>query len=476
MAIRGRHPGDRRVGLPRVPPTAEHLEPIHPARRRPRPGLLLLVGFLLLIGVGTVLLALPISSQDRAWTPLLDALFTATSAASVAGLSVVSTADHWSAFGQIVILLVVQAGGFGIMAGSTFLLLLLGRRRRVGLGDRIAIQESTGELQLGGVLGVVRTVALFSLAVEAIGAIVLTVGFLVTGEAKDLVQGVWWGVFHAVSSFNNAGFDLLGPEGFVRLRGDWLVLVPIAVLIIIGALGFAVVAEVTRRRGSLWRLSVEARLVLLLTGAILLVGWLAFMVLEWDSPETLGALPLVQRPFTAAFETISLRTAGFSTLPVGSLGQATMFVLVGMMFIGGASASTSGGIKVNTFGVLLAALVATARGDSSPSAFGRRFSTELVYRAMAVALLSVAFLFVAALALDIASPAPFISVLFESVSAFATAGGSSGVTAAADPMGRVVLIITMFCGRLGPLTLALVLATRFRPAPYRYAVETIRIG
>lgn len=462
-----------RVTVPKT--TSEHLEPLRTRRRRTTPGLLLAYGFLSLIAIGTLLLSLPISTQDRSWTPPIDALFTATSAVCVTGLTVVVTSEHWSAFGQLVMLLLVQAGGFGIMAGSTLLLLLLGGRRHVGLSDRIAVQQTTGELRLGGVLGVVRNVAVFALAVEAVGALVLALGFLVSGHATSPVQGVWWGVFHSVSAFNNAGFDLVGPDSLAPLRTDWVVLVPLAVLILVGGLGFAVVADVAVRRR--WRsLAVESRMVLLATAAIVGAGSIAFMGLEWDSPQALGALPVGLRPLGAVFETISLRTAGFSTMPVGTLAQATLFVVMATMFIGGASGSTAGGIKVNTFAVLLAAILATARGDSSPSAFGRRFSTELVYRAMSVALLSIAFLFVTALLLGLFTPAPFVMVLFEAISALATAGGSTGVTESADAVGRLVLILAMFFGRLGPLTLALVLAARSRPAPYRHALEAIRIG
>jgi len=475
MAMQGRRPGDRRVRVTVAKTTSEHLEPLRPRHRRTAPGLLLIYGFLALIAIGTVLLMLPISTQDRSWTSPLDALFTATSAVCVTGLTVVVTSEHWSAFGQVVVLLLVQAGGFGIMAGSTLLLLLLGGRRRVGLADRIAVQQTTGELRLGGVLGVVRNVALFALGAEAVGAVVLAIAFLATGAAATPLQGAWWGVFHSISAFNNAGFDLVGPESLAPLRTDWLVLVPIAVLVLVGSLGFAVVADVSAR-GRWRRLAVESRLVVVTTAAVVIGGAMAILFLEWDSPSSLGSLQPGERPLGALLEAIFLRTAGFTTMPVAALAQATLFVVMATMFIGGASGSTAGGIKVNTFSVLFAAIMSTARGDSSPSAFGRRFSTELVYRAMSVALLSLAFLFVTALLLNLFSPAPFVMVLFEAISALATAGASTGVTDSSDPVGRLVIVAAMFIGRLGPLTLVLVLTARARPAPFRHALETIRIG
>jgi trk system potassium uptake protein TrkH len=361
------------------------------------------------------------------------------------------------------------------MAGSTLVLLLIGGRRRVGLSDRIAVQQTTGELRLGGVLGVVRNVALFALAIEAVGALALAVGFLASGAVDGLVQAAWWGVFHSVSAFNNAGFDLVGPTSLTPFVGDIQVLLPVALLVLIGSIGFAVVADVSARHR--WRrLTVESRMVLATTAAIVVAASLAIMAFEWDDPATLGALPVDQRPTAAIFEAISLRTAGFTILPIDSMAQATLFVVMATMFIGGASGSTAGGIKVTTFSLLLAAIVSTARGDSSASAFGRRFSTELVYRAMSVALLSLAFLFVTALLLNVFTPAPFVAVLFEAISALATAGGSTGVTGSADTLGRLVLIVAMYVGRLGPLTLVLVLTARSRPAPYRPALDTIRIG
>ncbi len=473
--MQGQRPGDRRVRVTVAKTTSEHLEPIRPRRRRTSPGLLLAYGFLALIAIGTVLLSLPISSRDRQWTPLLDALFTATSAVCVTGLTVVDTATHWSAFGQVVLLLLVQAGGFGIMAGSTLLLLLIGGRRRVGLSDRIAVQQTTGELRLGGVLGVVRNVALFSIAIEAVGAVVLAIGFFSSGAVDDLIGAVWWGVFHAVSAFNNAGFDLVGPGSLSPFVGDVVVLLPILLLVLVGSIGFAVVADVSVRHR--WRrLTVESRMVLATTAAIVVAASLTMMAFEWDNPATLGALPVEQRPTAAVFEAVSLRTAGFTIMPISALAQATLFVVMATMFIGGASGSTAGGIKVTTFSLLLAAIVSTARGDSSASAFGRRFSTELVYRAMSVALLSLAFLFVTALLLNVFTPAPFLAVLYEAISALATAGGSTGVTASSDTIGRLVIIVAMFVGRLGPLTLVLVLTARSRPAPYRHALDAIRIG
>lgn len=448
---------------------------VRPKRRQPRPAVLLIVAFAVLIVVGTGLLMLPVSTRAGVWTPPLDALFTATSAVCVTGLVVLDTASHWSAFGQVVILALVQAGGFGIMAGSTLLLLIIARRK-IGLRDRIVVKETTGELQLGGVLGVVRRVALFTVVTEIVGAMVLAIVFMVHGTAGDLFAGAWQGLFYSVSAFNNAGFDLNGGfQSLAPFAGDWFVLVPIGLLVVIGSVGWAVAADVTIRR-RWWRLGLESKVVILTTAAVIVVGTVAITLLQWGDPATLGALPPPERPFAALFESITLRTAGFSTMPTGAFAQSTLFVIMAMMFIGGASGSTAGGIKVNTFGLLFIAIVSTARGQTSPTAFGRRFGDPLIYRALSVALLGVAALFLTALMLSVVSGASFLDLLFEAVSALGTVGASTGITPTLEPVAKLIVIAAMFVGRLGPLTLVLALSARSRPDRFRPALETIRIG
>ncbi len=429
----------------------------------------------MLIVVGTGLLMLPVSTRAGVWTPPLDALFTATSAVCVTGLVVLDTASHWSAFGQVVILALVQAGGFGIMAGSTLLLLIIARRK-IGLRDRIVVKETTGELQLGGVLGVVRRVALFTVVTEIVGAMVLAIVFMVHGTAGDPFAGAWQGLFYSVSAFNNAGFDLNGGfQSLAPFAGDWFVLVPIGLLVVIGSVGWAVAADVTIRH-RWWRLGLESKVVIMTTAAVIVVGTVAISLLQWGDPATLGALPPPERPFAALFESITLRTAGFSTMPTGAFAQSTLFVIMAMMFIGGASGSTAGGIKVNTFGLLFIAIVSTARGQTSPTAFGRRFGDPLIYRALSVALLGVAALFVTALMLSVVSGASFLDLLFEAVSALGTVGASTGITPTLEPVAKLIVIVAMFVGRLGPLTLVLALSARSRPDRFRPALETIRIG
>jgi trk system potassium uptake protein TrkH len=437
--------------------------------------LALALGFGLMIAIGTVLLALPISAADGQPTPLLDALFTATSAVCVTGLTVVDTGTHWSGFGQVVILGLIQAGGFGIMTSSTMLLLLV-VRGRTRLSDRVMVQESVGAAELGGVNSLVKRVALFTLAAEVIGAGLLTLSYI--GSGVDGPAPLWFGIFHSISAFNNAGFDLMGSIGESSLNGfvtDYGVLGTIGVLIVLGGLGYAIVEDVVRKR-SWGKLALETKVVVLTTISLLIAGTVLIGAFEWNNPETLGQLRPDQRLLNAAFESVTLRTAGFSAVDTGSLLNATLFVVIALMFIGGASGSTAGGIKVNTFSALMIAIVSTARGLPSAEAFGRRIEHIVIYRALAVALLSIAFVFVVSLAIELLGEYGFVEVLFEAVSAFGTVGASTGITAGLSDGAHLVLIVAMYVGRLGPLALVVALTARRRAVPYRHAVESLRIG
>jgi trk system potassium uptake protein len=477
MTSAGRRPGDRRVRVERTRPQEFIVKAPKRLRRAPPPALSLLILFLILISVGTVLLMLPISAADGLATRFFDALFTATSAACVTGLVVLDTATHWSPFGQVVILALIQVGGFGIMAGSTLLLFLFVRRRTT-LRDRVMVQESLGGLELGTVTTLLKRIAIFTIVAEVIGAVVLGIAFTSCPEAGPPGDplGIWWGVFHSISAFNNAGFDLTGGfRSLVPFVDDWVVLLTIAILLSLGGLGFAIVGDAVERRR--WaRMALETKLVLATTTALLIGGALLIGFTEWSNPVTLGALPAEQRMLNAFFESATLRTAGFTALDTSAFTEASLFVIMALMFIGGASGSTAGGIKVNTFSVLLIAITSTVRGQPSAMAFGRRIQHAIVYRALAVALLAIAFVFVIGLGLTLTTDATFVQTLFEAVSAFGTVGASTGITRELTDPARLITSFAMFVGRLGPLTLVLALAARARPIPYRPAVESVRIG
>jgi len=477
MTHEGRRPGDRRVRVERVRPQEFLVKGPRPLRRAPPPALSLVLLFAFLITVGTILLMLPIATVSGESTRFLDALFTATSAACVTGLVVVDTATHWSPVGQVVIMLLIQAGGFGIMAGSTLLLFLFVRRRTT-LRDRILVQESLGGIHLGTVTTILKRIAVFTIVCEAIGAVILAIAFTSGPEAGPPGDplGIWWGVFHSISAFNNAGFDLTGSfRSLSPFVDDWVVLLTIAVLLSLGGVGFAIVGDaLAKRRWS--RMALETKLVLSVSGVLLLVGTLSIGFTEWTNPETLGRLPDEQRFLNALFESATLRTAGFTALDTGAFAETTLFIVMALMFIGGASGSTAGGIKVNTLGVLMIAVVSTIRGQPSATAFGRRIQHAIVYRALAVGLLSALFVFVIGVALTLATEATFVQTLFEAISAFGTVGATTGITPDLSDPARLVTTFAMFVGRLGPLTLVLALAARAHPVAFRPAVESVRIG
>jgi trk system potassium uptake protein TrkH len=442
-------------------------------RKARSPWVVLILTLFVITAVGTVLLALPIATAAGQHTTFLDALFTSTSAASTTGLIVADTATRWSPFGQVVILGLTQLGGFAFMTGSTlFLLLLVGRR--TSLSDRLRVQAAGGVPQLGKVTDLVRRVAVFTLICEASGAVVLAAAFLLHGE--DPATAAWWGVFHSISAFNNGGFDLFGEfRSLTHFAAAPAILIPIGVLVVLGGLGFAIVGDAWAKRR--WvRLALETKLVLLGTVILIAVGTLGTAVFEWSNPLTLGRLDPADRVINALFHSVSLRSAGFDSLGAGSLVDESLFLAIGLMFIGGASGSTAGGIKINTVAVLLVASWSAVRTTPSAIAFGRRIPNVIVYRCVAIFLVGVTGAFVLALALQLTGSLPFLGVLFEAVSALSTSGMSTGLTTQFSTGGELMLIAAMFVGRLGPLVLVLALAQRTRPVAHRPAVEPVRIG
>lgn len=463
--------GDRFVRIPVARPWRVLL-PVVP---RPRTGgsstLVLVYGFLGLIALGTILLILPVSSKSGEPTPLVDALFTATSAVCVTGLVVVDTADYWSFFGQGVILALIQLGGFGFMTSATLFLLAFGRR--VGLRERLLIRESMGLGQLGGLVRIVRQMAIFTVAAEIAGAAVLYAGLAVDGSVG---MSIWRSVFQSISAFNNAGFDVFGGHASLSgFHGSVLVLLVTAFLIVMGGISYLVVADVFRAR-SLDRLALDTRVVLTATALLLLLGTAVVLLTEFTDPGTLGAFSVPQRLLNAFFQSVTARTAGFSTIAMANVADYALVFTMMLMFVGGASGSTAGGIKVNTFGVVIATIWSTIRGKEHAGAYGREFTVQQVYRAWTVAILSLVFVSVVAFFLTLTEESRFLDLLFETVSAFGTVGLSTGVTPGLSVAGRLIVAVTMFVGRLGPLALVLALIQRQQPADYRYPHGVVRIG
>ncbi|MEU3555302.1 TrkH family potassium uptake protein [Streptomyces fragilis] len=436
------------------------------------PAQVVVAGFAAAVAVGTGLLMLPAATAGPGGAGLLEALFTATSTVCVTGLVVVDTASYWSGFGHVVILGLVQVGGFGIMTSASVLVLLVSHR--MGLRARMTAATETRSPGLGDIRAVVTGVVKAALAVEAVTALVLTLRFA-AGYHEPWPRAVWLGVFHGVSAFNNAGFALYSDSLMSFVTDPWIC-VPIALAIIAGGLGFPVLFEVRRRFRAPRAWSVHTRIALCGTG-LFLVGGCAFVTaVEWSNPATLGPLDASGKLLAGFFQGATPRTAGFSSVDLAALHPVSLLGMDVLMFVGGSSAGTAGGIKVTTFAVLFFALYTEIRGESSVNVFGRRLSAPLLRQALTVALLSVAAVVLSTVVFMLFSEHGLDRSQFEVVSAFSTTGMSTGITARLPVGLQLLLVALMFVGRLGPVTVASALALRHRVRLYDLPEERPVIG
>ncbi|WP_420810608.1 TrkH family potassium uptake protein [Jiangella asiatica] len=422
----------------------------------------MVAGFATAIAVGTVLLMLPPARNGPESAPLLEAAFTSTSAVCVTGLIVVDTPEYWSTFGELVILGLIQVGGFGIMTMASLLVLLVSRR--MGLRSRLTAAAETKTLGIGDVRTVLLGVAKVSVTVELVVAAILTAR-LATGYDEPLGRAVYLGVFHAVSAFNNAGFSLYS-DSLMRFVGDPWVCLPICAAIVIGGIGFPVMLELRRQLRQPRRWSLHTKITIWMT-VLLLVGGTVFVAAsEWNNPGTLRPLDVPGRLLAAFFHSVNTRTAGFNTLDIAELTEGTWLGSDVLMFIGGGSAGTAGGIKVTTFALLFFVIYAEVRGEPTVHVFDRRVGARVQRQALSVALLAVAAVVIPALFILEATDFALDAVLFETVSAFATVGLSTGITADLPTGAQAAMIVLMFIGRLGPITFASALALRQRGRLY----------
>jgi potassium uptake TrkH family protein len=419
-----------------------------------------------------VLLLLPLATAGDERASLTTALFTSTSALCVTGLVVVDTPTYWSSFGQVVILGLIQVGGIGIMTLASLLALLVARR--LGLRTRLIAQAETAAPELQDVRRLVSRVVLLSLSFETVAALLLTLRFW-TGYDMSFGSALWHGVFHAISAFNNAGFALWS-DSLVQFVTDGWITLTIAGAIIAGGLGFPVWIELRRRILSPHFWTLHTKLTLILTAALLALGFVAVAGFEWSNAATLASLDTPGKLLAAFFQSVTPRTAGFNTIDYGSVQQETLFVTDLLMFIGAGSASTAGGIKVTTFALLFLMVWSEVRGDPNVTAFSRRIPAHSQRQAWSIAFIATLAVAVGTLVLMAVSDSPFRDVLFEAVSAFGTVGLSTGITADWGEFGRIVLIALMFLGRTGPYTLAVALALRERKRLYEFPEERPIIG
>lgn len=437
------------------------------------PTQVLALGFAAIILIGTLLLMLPVATKSGERTDFLTALFTATSATCVTGLVVVDTKTYWSVFGQIVIMLLIQVGGLGIMTMSTLFALILGRK--ITFKERLVMQEAFNTNSLGGIVKFAKYILMVSFLFESIGAIILTLRFL---PQMGLKKAVYYGLFHSISAFNNAGFDLMG--NFRSLTGyvsDWVVNLVIMGLIIFGGLGFYVLLDIYEHR-HFNKFTLHSKIVITITLFLITIGTLLIFLFEYNNPKTLKPLDFPTKILAALFQAVTPRTAGFNTLSLSDMTIASKFLTIILMFIGASPAGTGGGIKTTTFAVILYTVLSVIKGEEETVLYKRTISRNIVYKAVAISFISVFIIFSVTMVLSITETSNFLTVLYETTSAFGTVGLSLGLTPELSTVGKIIIIFTKYTGRVGPLTLALALAKRQRrPKPIiKYAEEKIMVG
>ncbi|WP_128426118.1 TrkH family potassium uptake protein [Gudongella oleilytica] len=433
------------------------------------PPRILALGFMTTILLGALLLNLPRASVSGESIGFIDALFTSASAVCVTGLVVVNTADHWTVFGQAVILMLIQIGGLGIMTMATIFALVSGKK--ISLKERLVIKEQLNQESLSGLVKLVKYVIAMTLFIEFVGAVVLSYVFI---PEFGLKQGIWNSLFHSVSAFCNAGFDITG-NSFMDYNDSTIAIVAICFLVVLGGLGFSVIIDFLRHRS--WkRLSLHTRLVIIISFLLLAIGTLLILVLEWNNPGTLKDMTLGDKVRAALFAAVVPRTAGFNSIDVGAMMQATAFFTIILMFIGGSPGSTAGGIKTATFGVVIMATIAIIKGERDIEIYKKRIPQETVFKSLAIVTVGMGMIIGVSFLLTLTESWGFLDTMFEATSAFATVGLSRGLTPNLSNAGKLIIIGTMYAGRVGPLTMAFAFGYNRKHKRYRYSEGHITVG
>ena len=477
-------PGDVIVRRPRqaeIAPVQIHLTRRTVPVRGVASPMAIVYGFMALAAVGTGFLLLPVANTTGDVTPFLTALFTSVSAITVTGLIVVDTPSYWTGFGEAVILVLLFIGGLGFMTSAAFLLILIGQR--LGLQNQLAISRGLGVSQLGGLPALVRNIVLAAIGFQVVGAFALFLRWYVFGslwEGISAAEALWQSAFHAASGFNNAGFTVFPAEhvsgqSITAFADDFIVLPIMGVLILVGGLGYLVIYEFVAVR-KISRFSMDTKLILVGTVAMLVAGAALVFAVEFSREGTLASRTTGEKAADAMFQAVGGRTAGFTTIDWGETSDATNLGMQALMFIGGASASTAGGIKLGTFALIILAIAATVRNRRNTHVFGRAIPADTVRQALVVGAVAISTLFVLTFLVAAVEDFPFGAVLFETVSAFGTVGLSTGITDQLSDWGKGIIVAAMFMGRFGPLTLALLMQGREYSEPYRFAEERVRIG
>lgn len=432
----------------------------------------LALGFVVLIIIGGILLSLPIASNSGQSTNMIDSLFTATSAVCVTGLVTLDTGTYWSYFGKTVIMILIELGGLGFMAFATLFAMILGKK--ITLKDRLLMQEAMNAFSIQGLVKMMKYILYFTMTVQGLGAVLLSTQFIpMFGPGK----GIYYSIFHSVSAFCNAGFDLFG--GFSSLTGfstNTVVILTISVLVIIGGLGFTVWTELYNAK-DLRRISLHSKVVILITSILLIGGTILIFLFELENVRTIGSMGVKDKVVNSFFASVTTRTAGFNSIDLANMTMASRCLTIVLMFIGGSPGSTAGGIKTATFGILVLTVISFAQGRKDVEIFKKRLSKETVYRAFSIVTLAVALVITVIMILSFTEVGVTLEeILFETVSAFGTVGLTMGITTKLSTVGKIVIMITMYCGRLGPMTVVLAMMRKRKKSNYQYPEGRILVG
>ena len=439
-------------------------------KRKLTPVQILALGFFAVIMTGSLLLMLPISSKTGAITPFIDAFFTATSAVCVTGLVTLNTAEHWTYFGTTVIMLLIQIGGLGFMSFATLFALILGKK--ITLKDRLIMQEAMNTFSLQGLVKLAKYILMFTFAVEGIGALFLSTTFI---PDYGIGKGIYFSIFHSISAFCNAGFDLTG-NSLVPYAENAVIILTISALIIIGGLGFTVWAEVYNFKG-IKKLSVHSKLAISMTIFLIVGGWILMYIFEITNPETLEGMSIKGQLLSSFFASVSPRTAGFNSISMPGMTVAGTFLTIMLMFVGGSPGGTAGGVKTTTAGILIMTVISVFRNDEDTKLYNRTVSKALVYKAFVIFTIAMALVIAETMILSFTEAGASLEyILYEVVSAFATVGLSLGLTPELSVIGKLLIAITMYIGRVGVLTLFLALSNRKNGNAIKYPEAKILVG
>lgn len=433
------------------------------------PPLFLTLGFGIMILIGGILLNLPFVSKSGESVGFINALFTASSASCVTGLVVVNTAEYWNIGGQLIILFLIQIGGLGIMTLATLFPIIMSKK--IGLTSRQIIREQLNVETMSGMVKLLKYVIYFTLTVELIGAVLMSSVFI---PRYGVNTGIWYSIFHSISAFCNAGFDVLGTS-IVPFKNNIIINIAIMLLIIIGGLGFQVTAELYQKK-SIKNLHVHSKIVLLMSFILIVGGALGFLLLERSNGATIGNENTFNKVLQSLFQSVVARTAGFNSVDLSKIRESSVVLLIMLMFIGGSPGSTAGGLKTTTFGVLFISMISTIRGEQKAVVFKKSIPTGIILKSLAIVMISISLVILISFALTISEEFVFIDIFYEVVSAYATVGVSRGITPFLSDIGKIIITITMYIGRIGPLTMAYAFGKKKRTSKIEYPDESISVG